>query len=187
MINGMNLYAYCINNPVKYVDHLGKLPISLDVISNLIGYSADFISRVIEESLKTLHVLSMQEAKKLARKGGHVNSAREIIRNRNNDIRDLTNYNAKLKKFSKNFGRTMLAVDVVWNVAENIAEGNDDWISDSLIDVGISIAIYALGAIPVIGWALAISTTVLTYCFEEEIEEFKDWFAEKWNKFLGDK
>ena len=37
--------------------------------------------------------------------------------------------------------------------------------------------------IPFVGWALAIGATALVEFFDEEIEEFKDWFAEGWNEF----
>ena len=183
VVNGVNLYCYCYNSPVKYVDYVGNMPVSIDVISNLISYSTDFAHYVVDQVLNVTSPLTMQEAKKIARKEGHVKSAREIIRERNSDISDLTKSRERLKKFSKNFGRAMLAVDIAWSLAENIASGSDDWISDTIIDAGISIAIYAIGAFPLFGWAAAIAATVVTYYFDEEIEEFKDWFAESWDDF----
>ncbi len=33
------------------------------------------------------------------------------------------------------------------------------------------------------GWALAIGASILIKVFDDEIEEFKDWFADGWKEF----
>lgn len=73
--------------------------------------------------------------------------------------------------------------DILWSVGENYASGDPNWVSDSVVDAGMSVGIYALGCIPYVGWALAIGATILTGVFDDEIEEFKDWFADGWNDF----
>ena len=47
VVNGVNLYCYCYNSPVKYVDYVGNMPVSIDVISNLISYSTDLLNLII--------------------------------------------------------------------------------------------------------------------------------------------
>ena len=178
-INGLNLYSYCNNNPIKYLDYRGNIPVEIDVITTIINNSVDFTSFVINQVLKVTPPLTMQEAKRKARKGGHVKSARKIIKDRTNDISDLSKTKSNLNKFSKNFGRAMLAVDIAWSLVENIVSGSDNWITDTAIDAGISIAIYAIGAIPVVGWAASIGASILVSIFDNEIELFKDWIAEQ--------
>ena len=70
-------------------------------------------------------------------------------------------------------------------MGENYFSGDPNWISDSVVDIGISVAIYALGSIPYVGWALAIGATILTEVFDDKIEAFKDWFATEWNDLLN--
>ena len=180
---GLNLYCYCYNNPIMYVDDMGNLPVPVDVITSIIGYSADLYSFGLKMSLKSMPELSMAVAKKMARKAGHIQSARSYIRARHSNIVKTQNLSKGAKNFSKHFGRAVLVADILWSVGENYVSGDPNWVSDSLIDVGTSVGIYALGCIPYVGWALAIGATILTEVFDDEIEEFKDWFAEGWNDF----
>lgn len=34
-INGLNLYCYCMNNPIMYVDSTGHFPVAVDVLITL--------------------------------------------------------------------------------------------------------------------------------------------------------
>ena len=40
-----------------------------------------------------------------------------------------------------------------------------------------------MGCVPYVGCVLAIGATILTEMFDDEIEKFKDWFADRWNGF----
>ena len=182
-IGGVNLYAYCNNNPVMNVDYIGRLPVPIEIVTSLIGYSADLYSFCLKLSLKNMPKLSMASAKELARKSGNFKSARSFIKARNNSIVEARNIRKSVDNFGKYFGRAMLGADIIFNVAENIINDSRNWVSDTIVDVGISVGIYALGSIPFVGWALAIGATALVEIFDEEIEEFKDWFAEGWNEF----
>ena len=182
-LDGLNLYCYCYNNPIMYVDNFGNLPVQVDVITSIIGYSADLYSFILKESLKSMPELSMSIAKKMARKARHIQSARGYIKTRHSNIVNTKNLRNNVQKFSKYFGKVVLVADILWSVGENYFSGDPNWVSDSVVDVGITIGIYALGSIPYVGWALAIGATILTKVFDDEIEEFKDWFAKKWNDF----
>lgn len=180
---GLNLYCYCLNNPIMYFDYFGNTPLWVTIITTAFEDILNFYSFALKISLKSLKQIPMEIAKKLARKGGHVQSARSIIRARQSTInktRDLMN---KTSNFAKKFGKAMLIVDIIWTTSENILSGNKDWFTDSIIDAGISIGIYALGCIPYVGWAIAIVATIATICFDDEIEEFKDFIADKWTQF----
>jgi RHS repeat-associated protein len=182
-INGLNLYCYCYNNPIMYVDDMGNLPVPVDVITSIIGYSADLYSFCLKMSLKSMPELSMAVAKKMARKAGHIQSARSYIRARHSNIVKTQNLSKGAKNFSKHFGRAVLVADILWSAGENYVSGDPNWVSDSVVDAVVSVGIYALGCIPYVGWALAIGATILTEVFDDEIEELKDLFAEEWNDF----
>ena len=166
-----------------YVDDMGNLPVPVDVITSIIGYSADLYSFGLKMSLKSMPELSMAVAKKMARKAGHIQSAISYIKAIHSNIVKTQNLSKGAKNFSKHFGRAVLVADILWSVGENYVSGGPNWVSDSVVDVGMSVGIYALGCIPYVGWALAIGATFLTEVFDDEIEEFKYWFAEGWNNF----
>jgi len=131
--------------------------------------------------------ITMEIAKKMARKGGHIQSARSIMRHQQNIINSTSNSIDDITKTKKNFGkvagRVLLVADILWNTGENFFSGDENWVSDSIVDVGVSVGVYALGCIPYVGWALALGATALTTIFEDEIEEIKNWFADGWNEF----
>ena len=55
------------------------------------------------------------------------------------------------------------------SVVESWVTGKEAWFT--AFDVGISIGIYGLGAIPGVGWTLAIGAVILTEVFDDKIEE----------------
>lgn len=135
------------------------------------------------KSFKNAPKITMNIAKKLARKGGHVQSARSFIQNQQNLINSTSKSLDDIAKISKNIGRGLLIADIVWSLGENLLSGDKNWLSDTVIDSGISVGIYAIGCIPYVGWALAIGATILTEVFDDGIEDFKDSFADGWNEF----
>ena len=183
---GLNLYAYCYNNPIMYVDSTGHFPVAIEIITTIIDGAMGLYAFGLNYSLKYLKAtpkVTMKVAKKLARKGGHIQSARQIIRNQQNLITFTKQSLDDVVMLSKKIGKVLLVADVLWTIGENYASGDPNWISDSVVDVGISIGIYGLGAIPGVGWTLAIGAVILTEVFDDKIEEFKDWFANEWNEF----
>ena len=183
---GLNLYAYCYNNPIMYVDSTGHFPVAIEIITTIIDGAMGLYEFGLNYSLKYLKAtpkITMKVAKKLARKGGHIQSARQIIRNHQNLITSTQQSLDDVVMLSKKIGKVLLVADVLWTIGANYDSGDPNWISDSVVDVGISIGIYGLGAIPGVGWALAVGAVILTEVFDNKIEEFKDWFANEWNEF----
>ena len=168
---------------VMYFDSDGWFPVQIEILASAITDFANLLSFVLKKLLKYMPELSMDVAKKMARSGGHTQSARSIIRARHNNIVKTQNLSEGAKKFSKYVGRAVLVGDIIWTISKNYFSGDQNWISDSFIDVGISVGIYALGCIPYVGWAFAITAIILNDVFYEEIEEFKDWFATEWKYF----
>jgi len=176
-INGCNLYAYCNNDPVNYSDEYGYVPVPIDIISNLIGWTTQFLEYIEKLSLNKMSIIDLNMAKKIARKAGHTDSARAVMRANNAMVNSTKNSVKKLHKFNKYFGLAMYGLDVCWIIVENVVTKNPDGVTDSIVDIGISSAIYALSLIPYVGWALAISAGIATIILEDEIEEIKDDFA----------
>ena len=75
--------------------------------------------------------------------------------------------------------RGMLAVDLIFSFSENLLNGEESWFTDFLVDGAISLVIYLLPG----GFWVSLGATILTICFEDEIEEFKDTFYNGWKDF----
>ena len=80
-INGLNLYAYCYNNPIMFIDDTGNLPVPVDAITSIIGYSADLYSFGLKMSLKSMPELSMGIAKKNGKKGRACSVCKKLYKN----------------------------------------------------------------------------------------------------------
>ena len=182
-ISGIDLYAYCGNNPVMYVDEGGNFPVQIEILASAITDFANLLSFGFKKTLEYMPELSMEVAKKMARNGGHTQSARSIIRARHNNIVKTQKLSEGAKKFSKYLGRAILVGDIIWTIGKNYSSGDQNWISDSIVDVGISAGIYALSCVPNVGWVFNIAAIVLNDVFNDEIEGFKDWFADEWKHF----
>ena len=113
-----------------FIDDTENLPVPVDAITSIIGYSADLYSFGLKMSLKSMPELSMGIAKKMARKAGHVQFARSYIRARHINI-------VKTQSLSKG--------------AKNFVNIYEEMYGDSY--------------------------------FDDNVEKFKDWFAELWNVF----
>ena len=60
--NGLNLYAYCLNNPVNLVDSTGSSAIAIlfgiligALIGGLVGFTTEFVSQAIEKGLDNIN------------------------------------------------------------------------------------------------------------------------------------
>ena len=78
---------------------MGNLPVPVDVITSIIEYFADLYSFGLKMSLKSMPELSMSVAKKMARKAGHIQSARSYIRARHSNIVKTHNLSKGVKNF----------------------------------------------------------------------------------------
>ena len=181
-INGLNLYCYCFNNPIMYVDSSGHFPVAIEAITTLIDGAMELYEFGLKSSLKSLKKapkITMDVAKKMARKGGHVQSARQIMRNQQKLIDSTQQSLDDLTKFGKKMCKVFLFADIAWSLGENILSGEESWFTDSLIDIGISVGLYFLPG----GFFVSLGASILLTIFDDEIEEFKDDFYDGWSNF----
>lgn len=184
-INGLNLYCYCFNNPIIYVDSSGYFPVAIDAITTLVDglmFLYEFGLKCSLRSLKNAPKITMEIAKKMTRKGGHIQSARQIIRNQQKIINSTQQSLDNVIKFGKKMGKVMLVADIAWSLGENILSGEESWFTDTLVDVGVNLAIYGLSLLPG-GFFIALAATVATTIWEDKIEKFKDDVNERWSDF----
>lgn len=85
-------------------------------------------------------------------------------------------------KFGEKMGKVMLVADIAWSLGENILSGEESWFTDTLVDVGVNLAIYGLSLLPG-GFFIALAATVATTIWEDKIEKFKDDVNERWSDF----
>ena len=50
-IGGLNLYAYCLNNPVEYVDPTGHIVISFLLAGAIVGFTVSFTSSAVSQAI----------------------------------------------------------------------------------------------------------------------------------------
>ena len=181
-INGLNLYCYCFNNPIMYVDSTGHFPFAVDVLITL-GEGVRLLYEVgLRSTLKSLTnapEMTMDIAKKLARQGGHIQSAREIMRNHQKLINTTQQSIDDVVKFGKKMGKVLLFADIAWSLGENIMSGDESWFTDSLVDIGIAGLLYLLPG----GFFASIGYGIVLYLLDDEIEKFKDNLYDRWDRF----
>ena len=134
------------------------------------------------KSFKNAPKITMDIAKKMARKSGHIQSARKIMRNQQKLIDSTQQSIDDVAKFGKKMGKALLVADIAWSLGENIAYGEESWFTNTLVDAGISLAIYGLSLLPG-GFFITLATTVATSILEDEIKKFKDDFYDVWSNF----
>ncbi len=126
--------------------------------------------------------LSMSKAKVLARKGGHLYTARELIRGREDDIAATLNLSKNLSRIANFIGGTLFIMDVIDTWIINYNSGSETWVTDSLTDTLIDSIIFAVGFIPVWGWIASLGLSSIKYLIEEKttlIDDLKKTVAEE--------
>ncbi|MDY4145592.1 MAG: RHS repeat-associated core domain-containing protein, partial [Bacilli bacterium] len=184
-INGLNLYCYCFNNPILYIDSSGHFPVVIEIITTFLDATIQLYEFGLECSLKSLKnapKITMNVAKKMARKGGHVQSARQIIRDQEKLINSTQQSLDDVVKFERKLGKILLIADIVWSLGENMLSGDESWFTDTLVDASVSLAIYGLSFLPG-GFFISLAATVATSIWEDEIEKFKDRLYNEWVNF----
>ena len=99
------LCRWILQDSIEYLDPESinglNLPVPVDAITSIIGYSADLYSFGLKMSLKSMPELSMGIAQKMARKAGHVQFSRSYIRARHSNIVRTQSLSKGAKNFSK--------------------------------------------------------------------------------------
>ena len=49
--HGLNLYAYCNNNPVMYYDPTGHVVLSARMVGALVGFTVSFVSSLVSQAV----------------------------------------------------------------------------------------------------------------------------------------
>ena len=181
-LDGLNLYLYCNNDPVMYKDNSGNTPEWISVlgtiIENILNFSVTLLDTVLKPS-----TLSLKEAKVLVRKGGHLYSARELIRGREDDIANTLKLSKNISKVANIVGGALFVMDIASTWYINYNSGNENWFTDSMVDTLIDGAIFAIGFIPGWGWIASLGLSGIKYLIEKYttwIDDLKKILA-KWS------
>ena len=133
--------------------------------------------------------LSMQQAKDLARKSGHLYSARYFIRGREDDIARTLKLSKNISRAANVIGGALFVMDVATTWYTNYNSGSGTWVTDSLTDTLIDGVIFAVGCWGLYGWIAALILSCGKYLIEENttwIEDLKDFTAKNYKPiFLG--
>ena len=189
--NGLNLYAYCNNDPVNFIDDFGNTPTSINKIYNASVLTLKLYQDLLQLSIKgTKPVrISLAQAKRLARKGGHKASAREIQRNIYRYTDDVIKNTNAIYKYVDDVLRTasyaFFALDVIWTGYENYKSGDEDWLPDTVLYATANALLLLVPGGFLGTLAVAAGLYMVEYFFDDEIEKFKDDFADVWHDFWG--
>ena len=180
-INGLNLYCYCFNNPIMYKDNSGHYPEWIGILGSTTENVLNFTETLLNTVLMPTS-LSMQQAKALARKSGHLYSARHFIRGREDDIARTLKLSKNISRAANVIGGALFVMDVATTWYTNYNSGSDTWVTDSLTDTLIDGTIFAIGFIQGWGWIASLGLAGIKYLIEENttwIDDLKKVVAEE--------
>ena len=151
-INGLNLYAYCLNNPIAYKDSNGYIPIS--VWSAVFGFATDLSSGfgrlMVSASIKAFESLAGVSMYILDDLGGAVfNPAYYKGITQANKLLYGGKILSTLGKIGKYAGYGFLALDIGLSLYNNITNPNlslSRKVTDSIIDVSFAIGGFLVSA-----------------------------------------
>ncbi len=164
-----------------YKDSNGAIPQLISILGSAIENALNFTETLLNTILMPT-ALTMSKAKALARKGGHLYSARELIRGRKDDMARTLNLSKKISKVANAIGIVLFVADVASTWYTNYKSGSETWITDSLTDTLIDGAIFAVGFIPEWGWIASLGLAGIKYLIEKDttwIENVKKVVAEE--------
>ena len=178
-----------------YVDYTGKFPVPIDKLITGVDHSLGLYKFILDQSIKGLKPkkISIDLAKKIARKSGHKQSARAVQRSIYNSTDDVIKNTKKISKsvddFLDKFGTVVFFLDSAWTIGENIYNGNEHWFTDSSFEIARNAIPFIAGLVLSGGRSffipigISIVQGVVDYFLEDEIDEFLNDFGDSWNNF----
>jgi RHS repeat-associated protein len=194
-INGLNLYAYCGNNPVMNVDPEGtSIQDFLTILERIFsGFSG--IYKSFAKIAKSLNKIPKGIAKRAFR------------RLQNQAIAESKQMSKTLGKVATVLAVTTLAIDIGASWYKNYKSGSEHWVTDSIVDTGYIGARFAIGygittlcsliPIPVLGTVFGIGLSIavdylITWLVDKTgfLDTVKQWVSQVgtaikngWNQF----
>lgn len=169
-----------------YKDNSGHYPEWIGILGSTTENVLNFTETLLNTVLMPTS-LSMQQAKALARKSGHLYSARHFIRGREDDIARTLKLSKNISRAANVIGGALFVMDVATTWYTNYNSGSDTWVTDSLIDTLIDGVIFAVGCWGPYGWIAALILSGAKYLIEENttwIEDLKDFTAKNYKPIL---
>ena len=190
-INGLNLYAYCLNNPVEYVDPNGSdWQYFLTTIERALIGIADFGNFLVRYPDK--FTISWKQFHKYNPKISFRQFGRDNVIARQKTIK----LGQVLNKIGFALSVATLLFDIGDSWAQNYNSGKLSWISDSVVDTiylstrfaigaGITTLVSSLIPIPFLGTLVGIGVSMLVdvfiqFMFEatDTLNQIKSWAAD---------
>ena len=189
-LGGLNLYAYCCNNPVMGIDPLGTSTQEFLSLLERIFSSFSGLCNYLVKHPKNVEITWKQ----FHRSYPNI-SKREFYRGNSAAINGTKSIGNVLGKIANALAFTALAIDIGLTWRDNYNSGRSSWVTDSLVDtsyIGVKFAIgYGITTlcsmipIPVIGTLLGIAISVgVNYLIDWIVGEtgilnsIKSWAAE---------
>lgn len=186
-INGMNLYAYCYNNPVNYYDSNGCIP-------KLISYILDFTSECLEFIGKNkmnfsidyfMKPLKVKDVEKLLKEQGLKMSPYKYVKNKSDEMLDIFECGHYMNKIGKKIGDVLTIIELGTIFVDNFTSGSETWVSEMLVDYAYMGAQALVGKIcccfiPGYGWIVAIGINIAADIIFEQtgwLDDLKKWVS----------
>jgi len=149
-IGGLNLFAYCLNNPISFIDSNGNEPVA--IISIIVGFAKDILvgigSAALSASSRGLAGLSHIPMHILFPDGRAIlNPSFLKTMNRATNFQYGGTIVGTVGRVAKIGGYALLALDVGLSIHRNFTNPNltlDRQITDSIVDVGFSVGGFGL-------------------------------------------
>lgn len=164
-----------------YKDNSGHYPEWIGILGSTTENVLNFTETLLNTVLMPTS-LSMKQAKALARKSGHLYSARHFIRGREDDIARTLKLSKNISRAANIIGGALFVMDVATTWYTNYNSGSDTWVTDSLTDTLIDGTIFAIGFIQGWGWIASLGLAGIKYLIEENttwIDDLKKVVAEE--------
>ena len=197
-INGLNLYAYCLNNPISYIDQSGSTPVNvvstlgmgLDLLANILGGLGSFLLKVSKNAFASVAKISMYLLDDVG--GAIFNPAYLKAMGKATNLEFKGKVLSACGKVFSAIGYALLAVDVGLSIFNNFTNPNlslSRKITDSIFDAGYSIGSFALSmAFASVGGPLgiiaSIGISVVSWAFQTLLPDLYNDIKIGFNTFI---